>query len=296
MDALALMRKRLQAKEQRVIQKQKELEAYMKKDAARVRNIKKAREGTFGARSDEESERLLAEERAKDRRAMASAVFGRHRGMRTREDRKMKFCAIRLTMSGDFLQAYRRLRARSADEVCFWWWRDGKDTAKRTRSTGGNAARLPLCTVEHDVDSQTHAASSAQTLGMPTSARRFRCMHGSCRRAAGCGAGTRRGGVRGLCTHYDEADLIARQRALTETVQELGDLTGHPIVLVGNADLASRLDMHLGFSRRIWELLEFRPATIRDVGNLARSLCRYRIADDLAALAMQSERRAHLCA
>ena len=60
----------------------------------------------------------------------------------------------------------------------------------------------------------------------------------------------------------DEADLIARQRALTETVQELGDLTGHPIVLVGNADLASRLDMHLGFSRRIWELVEFKPATI----------------------------------
>ena len=80
----------------------------------------------------------------------------------------------------------------------------------------------------------------------------------------------------------DEADLIARQRVLTETVQELGDLTGHPIVLVGNTDLASRLDMHLGFSRRIWELVEFRPATIRDVGNLARSLCRYRIADDLA--------------
>ena len=76
---------------------------------------------------------------------------------------------------------------------------------------------------------------------------------------------------------------IARQRALTETVQELGDLTGHPIVLVGNADLASRLDMHLGFSRRIWELVEFKAATIRDVGNLARSLCRYRIADDLAA-------------
>ena len=73
-----------------------------------------------------------------------------------------------------------------------------------------------------------------------------------------------------------EADLIARQRALTETMQELGDLTGHPIVLVGNADLASRLDMHLGFSRRIWELIEFKPATIRDVGS------RYRIADDLA--------------
>ena len=147
----------------------------------------------------------------------------------------------------------------------------------------GNAARLPLCTVEHDVDSQAHAASSAQTLGMPTSARRCRCMHGSCSRVAGCGAGTRRaGGSEDYALIIDEADLVARQRALTETVQELGDLTGHPIVLVGNADLASRLDMHLGFSRRIWELVEFRAATIRDVDNLARSLCKYRIADDLA--------------
>ena len=80
----------------------------------------------------------------------------------------------------------------------------------------------------------------------------------------------------------DEADLVARQRVLAEMVRELGDLTRHPIVLVGSTGLASRLDMHLEFSRRIWELVEFRPATIRDVGNLARSLCRYRIADDLA--------------
>ena len=94
----------------------------------------------------------------------------------------------------------------------------------------------------------------------------------------------------------DEADLMARQRALTETVQELGDLTGHPIVLVGNADLASRLDMHLGFSRRIWELVEFRAATIRDVGNLARSLCRYRIADDLALWLRKVSRGRILCA
>ena len=64
-DALALMRKRLQAKEQRVIQKQKELEAYMKKDAARVRNIKKARKELL-EQERRESERLLAEERAKD--------------------------------------------------------------------------------------------------------------------------------------------------------------------------------------------------------------------------------------
>ena len=63
-DALALMRKRLQAKEQRAIQKQKELEDYMKEDEAGVRNLRKAREER--ERKDrEEGERLLAKERAK---------------------------------------------------------------------------------------------------------------------------------------------------------------------------------------------------------------------------------------
>ena len=63
-DALALMRKRLQAKEQRAIQKQKELVAYMKEDAAGVRDLRKAREERQ-RKEREEGERLLAKERAK---------------------------------------------------------------------------------------------------------------------------------------------------------------------------------------------------------------------------------------
>ena len=63
-DALVLMEERLEAKEQRAIQKQKELEVYMKKDAARVLVNQKAREER--QRKDrQEGERLLAEERAK---------------------------------------------------------------------------------------------------------------------------------------------------------------------------------------------------------------------------------------
>ena len=63
-DALARMRKRLQAKEQRAIQKQKELKDFMKEDEAGVRNLRKAREER--QRKDrQEGERLLAKERAK---------------------------------------------------------------------------------------------------------------------------------------------------------------------------------------------------------------------------------------
>ena len=63
-DALALMRKRLQTKEQRAIQKQKELEDFMKEDEAGVRDLRKAREERQ-RKEREEGERLLAKERAK---------------------------------------------------------------------------------------------------------------------------------------------------------------------------------------------------------------------------------------
>ena len=63
-DELARMRKRLHAKEQRAIQKQKELKDFMKEDEAGVRNLRKAREER--QRKDrQEGERLLAKERAK---------------------------------------------------------------------------------------------------------------------------------------------------------------------------------------------------------------------------------------
>ena len=63
-DALALMRKRLHAKEQRAIQKQKELEDFMKEDGARVRDLRKAREEEQ-RKEREEGLRRLAKERKK---------------------------------------------------------------------------------------------------------------------------------------------------------------------------------------------------------------------------------------
>ena len=194
----------------------------------------------------------------------------------------MKFCD-QVDNVQRLLDAYDRLRARSVDEVCFLvvegrqgygkthaihWWATRNGCPYVRSSTTWTPRRMLQALLKH--------------LGCPRPPGDTGAVHGSCRRAAGCGVGTRRGASEDYALIIDEADLIARQRVLTETVQELGDLTGHPIVLVGSTDLASRLDMHLGFSRRIWDLVEFRAATIRDVGNLARSLCRYRIADDLA--------------
>ena len=60
------------------------------------------------------------------------------------------------------LKAYARLRAHSVDEVCFLVV-EGRQGYGKTHAIHWWATRhdCPYDTVEHDVDSQTHAASSA---------------------------------------------------------------------------------------------------------------------------------------
>ena len=75
-DELARMRARLHAKEQRAIQKQKELEDFMKENEAGVRNLRKAREER--QRKDrQEGERLLAKKRAKGAEPWPAPCFER---------------------------------------------------------------------------------------------------------------------------------------------------------------------------------------------------------------------------
>ena len=195
---------------------------------------------------------------------------------------KMNFCD-RIDNIQRLLKAYRRLRARSVDEVCF--------LVVEGRQGYGKTHAIHWWAMRHDCPYVRSSTTWTPRRMLQALLRHLGCPHppgdaGACMARAAELLVAARARAEEASEDYaliiDEADLIARQRALTETVQELGDLTGHPIVLVGNADLASRLDMHLGFSRRIWELVEFRAATIRDVGNLARELCKYRIADDLA--------------
>ena len=195
----------------------------------------------------------------------------------------MKFCK-NVDNVQRFLKAYGRLRARSVDEVCFLvveggqgygkthaihWWA----TQNGCPYVRSNPAWTPTGMLQ---DLLKH-------LGCPHPPRDGR----ACMARAAEMLVAARARAEGVNEDYaliiDEADLVARQRMLAEMVRDLGELTKHPVVLVGSTGLASRLDMHLEFSRRIWELVEFRAATIRDVGNLVRELCKYRIADDLAA-------------
>ena len=185
----------------------------------------------------------------------------------------MKFCD-RVDNVQRFLKAYHRLRARSVDEVCFLVVEEHQGYGK-TLAIHWWATKNGCPYVRSDPTWTPTGMMQAllEHLGCPSPPRDGRaCMA----RAAEMLVAAQARAVKAAEDYaliIDEADLIERKRVLVEAIRYLGDLTGHPIVLVGSAGLASRLHMHLGFSRRIWELVEFRPATIQDIGNLAREIC-----------------------
>ena len=195
----------------------------------------------------------------------------------------MKFCD-RIDNVQRLLSAYDRLRARSVAEVCFLVV-EGQQGYGKTHAISCWATRhgCPYVRSSTTWTPRRMLQALLKHLGCPHPPGDGRaCMA----RAAEMLVAAQARAVKATEDYaliIDEADFVARQRMLAETVRELGDLTGHPIVLVGSTGLASRLDMHLGFSRRMWEMVEFKPATIQDIGNLTGDLCKYRIADDLAA-------------
>ena len=174
------------------------------------------------------------------------------------------------------------VRARWTRSV-FWWWRDIRDTAKRTRSTGGQRgtaapmyvrARRGLPDACCKLCSSTWDACARPAI--PAT------VHGSCRRAAGCGAGTRRGGVRGLCTHHRRG----RPRSAAEGADGDGSGTGRPDQTSNRAGGQRRLgvsgstctwDSRGGYGSW-WSSGQLRF----EMSVIWRARCRYRIADDLA--------------
>ncbi len=74
----------------------------------------------------------------------------------------------------------------------------------------------------------------------------------------------------------DEADYLARgvrppdTPRLLDTVRDLHDRSGAPIVLVGMDELARTLGMFRQFRDRVLSVVEFRPVSARETRNVAR--------------------------
>lgn len=81
----------------------------------------------------------------------------------------------------------------------------------------------------------------------------------------------------------DEADYVLRTARLVDTLRDLHDQTGAPVILFGMPGIERHLTRWPQVTGRILRAVEFRPCDLEDVQVLARALCEVDVAGDLLA-------------
>jgi hypothetical protein len=71
----------------------------------------------------------------------------------------------------------------------------------------------------------------------------------------------------------DEADHVARKLNLLETLRDIYDLVGVPVILVGMNEVARKLARHPQFYSRIGRVVEFQPLDAEEIQRLALEWC-----------------------
>lgn len=80
----------------------------------------------------------------------------------------------------------------------------------------------------------------------------------------------------------DEADyLFSNNARMIETLRDIHDLSGSPVVMVGMEGIERRLVHRKQLARRISQWVEFRPADLEDAARVAQTVCEIEIEDDL---------------
>jgi len=81
----------------------------------------------------------------------------------------------------------------------------------------------------------------------------------------------------------DEADYLLRDPAMLDTLRDIYDVSGSPIVLIGMEDMARKVRRHGRTARRITQWVEFSGISDADTRILADTVCEVQVADDLLA-------------
>ncbi|HEL4296598.1 ATP-binding protein [Stenotrophomonas maltophilia] len=79
----------------------------------------------------------------------------------------------------------------------------------------------------------------------------------------------------------DEADYIADQKRLVETLRDIHDLASVPVILIGMQNLRRTISTREQLAGRIAQWVEFQESTLDDARTLARELAEVDVADDL---------------
>lgn len=88
-----------------------------------------------------------------------------------------------------------------------------------------------------------------------------------------------RGGVRPI--FIDEADYLFRHKELLDSLRDIYDETGTPVVLIGMENIARSIESKGRFARRISAWIEFKGIDREDARTLADTVAEVIIEDDL---------------
>jgi len=73
--------------------------------------------------------------------------------------------------------------------------------------------------------------------------------------------------------YIDEADYLVRDRKLLDTIRDLHDETGTPIILVGMDEIQKKLMRHHQFWSRVSQQIIYKPLMAREIILLGQELC-----------------------
>lgn len=79
----------------------------------------------------------------------------------------------------------------------------------------------------------------------------------------------------------DEADYLFNQDEMLDSVRDIYDLSGCPVILIGMEDIARNIMKNRRFSRRITQWVEFKGIDLEDARELTNNVCEIPVADCL---------------
>lgn len=79
----------------------------------------------------------------------------------------------------------------------------------------------------------------------------------------------------------DEADYLFSNMKMLETLRDIHDTSGVPVVMIGMEGIERRLVHRKQLARRVSQWVEFRPADLRDSRTLTDTVCEVEIGDDM---------------
>lgn len=78
----------------------------------------------------------------------------------------------------------------------------------------------------------------------------------------------------------DEIDYLINQQRVIETLRDLHDKTGIPVLMVGMGLVDKKLSRHKHLFDRVIEIYKFQPFDFEDVKNIVQTICEVEVSED----------------